>query len=223
MDNHTITPQSSEPTLAPGDSRALLAGAAATACNVMDGVTPDQWDLPTACDGMCVGQLLEHLVMVMRRVERAGRFVPTAEWPMDAADVPAGGWCDAFIAASHEAQTAWTSDRLAEPRELPWGLFPGDAVLGVYTNELTVHTWDLAQATGQEVVWNQDVLETSWDAIHQQLPIAKREEIWAAVKASLAPDYPWEDPFGDAVPIADDAPLISRLVAWNGRSVPPAS
>ncbi len=147
--------------------------------------------------------------------------MPTAEWPTDAADVAPGAWLDAFTRAADEAQRAWTSDRLAEPRELPWGVFPGDAVLGVYTNELTVHTWDLARATGQEVVWNQQVLETSWTAIHQQLPIAEREEIWAAVKASLPPDSPWENPFGDAVPIADDAPLIDRLVAWNGRSAAP--
>ncbi len=25
-------------------------------------------------------------------------------------------------------------------------------------------------------------------------------------------------PFGPAVPVADDAPLIDRLVAWNGRT-----
>jgi hypothetical protein len=25
------------------------------------------------------------------------------------------------------------------------------------------------------------------------------------------------DPFADAVPVPDDAPLIDRLVAWNGR------
>jgi hypothetical protein len=25
------------------------------------------------------------------------------------------------------------------------------------------------------------------------------------------------DPFADAVPVSDDAPLIDRLVAWNGR------
>ena len=213
----TTTPSDPDAALAPDDPRFTLAKAVMTTRAVMGGVADDQWDLPTPCGGMSVRNLLEHLVMVMRRIERAGRFVPTSEWPMDAADVPDGGWLDAFTSAAHETQAAWTSERLLEPRELPWGVFPGDAVLGIYTNELTVHTWDLARATGQQVDWDEAVLETSWQSIHQQLPTGQRGDIWAAVKGSLPPDYPWEDPFGDAVPVADDAPLIDRLVAWNGR------
>lgn len=218
MDIDLDTPTTiGEEVLAPGDPRTTFAGAVTTARAVMAAVTPEQWDLVTPC-GMTVRELLEHLVMVMRRVELAGRFVPTAEWPMDAADVPDGGWAAAFAEAAHATQAAWTTQRLDEPRELPWGVFGGSEVLGVYTNELTVHTWDLATATGQDVEWIDEVLVVSLHALHQQLPLAERGPIWEAARSGLPADYPWTDPFADAVPVPDDAPLIDQVVAWAGRN-----
>lgn len=54
-------------------------------------------------------------------------------------------------------------------------------------------------------------------AIRSQLPLADRTPIWEAAKVSLSPGTDWEDPFGNAVDVPDDAPLIDGLVAWNGR------
>jgi hypothetical protein len=81
-----------------------------------------------------------------------------------------------------------------------------------------VHTWDRARATGQSPEWNDEVLATSLGAIHAQLPMADRTPMWEATKAMLPPEVPWEDPFANAVEVADDAPMIDRLVAWNGRT-----
>ena len=77
---------------------------------------------------------------------------------------------------------------------------------------------DLARATGQEVAWDDGALACSWEAINFQLPEADRTPQWDAAKAYLPPDVPWEDPFANAVDVADDAPLIDKLVAWNGRT-----
>lgn len=85
---------------------------------------------------------------------------------------------------------------------MPWATLPGAALLAMYTNELTVHTWDLAHATGQEPEWSQPVLETALGAIQMGLPAENR----------VAPI-----PFADVVPTPEGAPLIDRLVAWNGR------
>ena len=54
-------------------------------------------------------------------------------------------------------------------------------------------------------------------AIHAQLPVADRREMWASFAASLPPGAEWEDPFGPAVDVPEEAPPIDRLVAWNGR------
>ena len=180
--------------LEPDDPRRHFAAAVTTVADALTAVRPDQYDLPTPCEGMTVAALQEHLVMVLRRVACAGRGEPLQSWPADAADVAPGEWLDAWRTAAHGAE-----------------------VLGVYTNELAVHAWDLAVAVGLEPAWDTPSLEFALEAIHAELPTADRSPMWAETRAQLPPDFPWEDPFGPAVPVSDDAPLIDRLVAWNGR------
>jgi hypothetical protein len=91
-------------------------------------------------------------------------------------------------------------------------------VVAIYTNELTVHTWDLARATGQDPEWDPAVLEVSWAAIRSQLPMADRAPMWAEARQYLPEGEVWDDPFANAVEVAEDAALIDRLVAWNGRT-----
>ncbi len=229
----TTTPARPSPTAAPAatplppdDPRRHFAATVKVAAAVMSAIRPEQYPSPTPCADLPVGPLQEHLVMVLRRVAAAGRGEPTSTWPMDAADVAEGDWLDAWRAAAHDAQRAWTDDALLDrPTELPWGVFPGREVLGVYASEVAVHTWDLAVATGIEPEWDARSIEFALDAIHSQLPMADRTPMWEATRAQLPPDYPWEDPFGPAVPVAADASTVDRLVAWNGRDpgwTPPA-
>ena len=42
---------------------------------------------------------------------------------------------------------------------LPWQQGTGADILCGYLSELTVHTWDVAAATGQEPAWDGEVLE----------------------------------------------------------------
>lgn len=203
--------------LEPDDPRRHFATAVTTVAEVLTAVRSDQYELPTPCEGMAVGALQEHLVMVLRRVACAGRGEPVQSWPADAADVAPGEWLDAWRSAAHDVQSAWGDDVLERPTDLPWGVYTGTEVLGVYTNELSVHAWDLAAATGLEPAWDVPSLEFALEAIHAQLPMADRAPMWAETRAQLPPGFPWEDPFGPAVPVSDDAPLIDRLVAWNGR------
>jgi uncharacterized protein (TIGR03086 family) len=205
--------------LAADDPRTHMARAVATAASAMDAVTAEQYDEPTPCAPMTVRDLQEHMVMVIRRVACAGRGDALETWPVGAPDVAEGEWAAAFRAGAHDVQAAWSEDALLDrPTQLPWGEFSGSEVLDVYTNELTVHTWDLARATGQTPDWDESVLATSLAAIHAQLPMADRTPMWEATKAMLPPEVPWEDPFANAVEVADDAPTIDRLVAWNGRT-----
>ena len=222
--NHTTTstttttdnPNAPE-ALAPDDPRRHFAAAVAVAADVMATIPPEQYNSETPCAGMTVGSMQEHLVMVLRRIAAAGRGEAPSTWPVDAEDVAEGDWLDAWRAAAHDVQAAWGDDVLDRPIELPWGVFPGHEVLGVYTNEISAHTWDMAVATAVVPEWDQPSLEFALDAIHAQLPMADRTPMWEATKSQLPADYPWEDPFGPAVPVSPDAPTIDRLVAWNGR------
>ncbi|MEZ5180093.1 MAG: hypothetical protein R2746_17905 [Acidimicrobiales bacterium] len=123
-----------------------------------------------------------------------------------------------MLAAAHEVQAIWTDDVLGAPHRRAVGEFTGAEVAAIYVNELTVHTWDLATATGQDVAWDHATLACSWEAIRSQLPEADRDPQWEAVRAMMPPGVPFDGPFANAVDVADDAPLIDRLVAWNGRT-----
>lgn len=200
------------------DPRAALAVAVSTAGALISRVRPNQYGDPTPCDGMDVRALLGHLVMVLERVACAGRAEDPMTWPGEVTEVPDDDWAAAWFAAARSVAREWTdAERLTRATPLPWDTVTGAGALGVYLNEIIVHTWDLATATGLDADWDDGVIELAEVAIHQQLPVADREPIWAAARAQLPEDFPWEDPFGPAVEIPDDAAPIERLVAWNGR------
>ncbi len=206
-------------TLDPTDPRATFAEAVALGTTVIAAVRADQLGLASPCDEMNVRQLLGHLVMVLQRVARAGRDEDPATWPGDLVGLDEIEAAVAWPEAAHEVQAAWTDDALLDrPTRLPWTTVSGGEMLAIYTSELTMHTWDLARATGQHPEWNDRVIEVSLAAMHAELPMADRTEMWENLAASLPPGVPFSPPFASAVAVADDAPLIDQLVAWNGRT-----
>ena len=217
MTNTTSTTQASARDLL-ADPRPALADAMATCGDLLHTVRAADLDRITPCPGMDVRQLAGHLVMVAQRISCAARLVPTHEWPTDVTGLADDEWAPAWHDAAAEALGVWSDDALLDQHMvLPWAAMPGREVVGIYTNEVVVHTWDLAQALGQDPDWSMLALEVADVAIHSQLPDADRGPMWAAVAASLPEGVPWEDPFANAVEVAEDAPLIDRVVAWNGR------
>lgn len=212
----TRTP-ASKTALADDDPRAVFARAAGLAEAVIEAVPIDRLGEPTP-SGMAVSELLEHLVVVLRRVACVGRGEDPWQAPVDASDVAADGFADAWRDAARQVQAAWNDDGLLERQTaLPWGTFPGAEVLAVFTNEITVHTWDLAETTAQSPGWDEAVVAVADAAIRAQLPLADRTDMWAAASAALPPGVDWKEPFANAVEIPPDANAIDRLVAWNGR------
>ena len=98
---------------------------------------------------------------------------------------------------------------------LPWIQGNGADVLTSYFSELTVHTWDLAIATGQEPRWDDTVLNAALDA-RPILPAENRRALFEEISAAMGLDEV-AMPFAEAVAVPPDAPAIDRLVAWNGR------
>lgn len=99
---------------------------------------------------------------------------------------------------------------------LPWREDTGAAILASYVNEVTVHTWDPATATGQRPAFDPQVVSLAFDGI-RFMPGQNRAAMFEAMAQRVPPALRVGPPFADAVPVADDAPLIDRLVAWNGR------
>ncbi len=217
--NATTTSTSPAKPLAPDDPRAVFARAVATAGPVIAAVRPGQLERSTPCDDYDVRRLLGHLVGVLRRVAAVGGGDDALSVPQIAEDVADDGFADAWLEAAHQVRAAWNDDAvLTTVLRLPWAEMPGAAVLAVYTNEVTVHTWDLATATGQRPAWDPRVVEVAFDAIRRAMPAEGRTAGYEAMRSSLPEelrDVP--APFAEAVEVSADSPAIERLVAWNGR------
>lgn len=197
------------------DPRRILDQAIATGEVVISGVRPAQLADPTPCTDMDVRALLGHLIGVLDRVAALGR----GENPLAVTDTVAAEdrWLDAWQQAGTRAAQAWSDDAvLAQPRALPWIQGNGAQVLASYFSELTVHTWDLATASGQQPDWDDTVVTAALAAARRMLPPENRRALYEAISAARGLDEVGV-PFAEAVPISDDAPAIDRLVAWNGR------
>jgi uncharacterized protein (TIGR03086 family) len=206
-------------TFSPGDPRSHFADAVATAVTVVSAIRPEQLADATPCDLMDVRALSGHVVAVMQRVAGLGRGNSFYETPDAVTDIADDAWPAAAAAAAHHVLDVWLDPSLLERTyELPWAELPGFALMGVYTNEITVHTWDLAVATGQSPHWTPSTLSFAYDAIRMGLPETGRVAEFEEARASMPEEYRnWNMPFAEAVVIGDDAPLIDRLVAYNGR------
>jgi uncharacterized protein (TIGR03086 family) len=197
------------------DPRPILDRAIATCGAVIAGVRPEQLTEPTPCTDMDVRALLAHLVGVLDRVAALGN----GKNPFAVSDTPVADdrWPDAWREAGRRTADAWSDDAVLErPMALPWIEGSGAEVLASYFSELTVHTWDLATATGQQPDWDDAVVAAAFDAARRILPAENRRALYEQVSAARGFDEV-AVPFAEAVPISDDAPAIDRLVAWNGR------
>jgi uncharacterized protein (TIGR03086 family) len=186
------------------DPRPLFAVAAETCRNVIAGVRPEQHAAPTPCDGFDVATLIAHIHIILPKLATVMQGGPA-----DERTVVEGLRLEEWV-------TTWDTDRatlngvleddavLGRMLDFGFAQMPGAAAIALYAGELTVHTWDLAVATGQHVEWNQAVLETALAMYQQMLPPGSPRGGYV--------------PFAAAVEVPDDAPLIDRIVAFSGRT-----
>lgn len=180
-----------------------------------------RFDDPTPCDEMNVRDLIRHLHAAVRRAEVVTTLVDPSALPTDDVSIADDDWVDEFADAAAAAVRAWSDDGLlTTTMVLPWTQASGAQVLGVYLNEVLVHAWDLATATGQSPEWNDADAELAMGAIRRELPMPDRAEMWAEYRRQMPPEIvgeSWAAPFGDAVEVAAGTGAIERLVAWQGR------
>lgn len=215
----TTTSRSTPTNHAPTDPRSFFATAVALGRATVAAVTPAQLSEPTPCDHFDVRTLIGHLVAVLQRVANVGNGGSVHDTPEVVVGVADDGWVAAWDDAAHDVQRVWADDaKLGATFTLPWAQIPGAGLLAMYTNEVTVHTWDLAKATGQQPAWHADVISFAWGAMQHALPATGRTEGFEAARAAMPEEFrDWEAPFAEAVAVGDDASPIDRLVAWNGR------
>jgi uncharacterized protein (TIGR03086 family) len=186
-----------------------LAPAARQLAELVARVTDAELAKPTPCPAYTLGDLIEHVGGMALAFAAAARkdFGPdTDRGPAGDAARLAPGWPQriprdlAALAAAWAEPGAW-----AGPTRIAGGEAPAEVVGLTAADELVVHGWDVARATGQ--------------------PYEGDPAAVAAARQFLgmfaSPDVPAgpEVPFGPARPAADDAPLLDQVLALAGRDL----
>lgn len=167
---------------------------------------PDEaLDHPTPCPDHDVAGLLAHLHGLSVAFTGAARKVdgPTTETPPDPAAVRLpDDWRTSLPAALTALAAAWQTPGATEGTTRAGGLsLPAEEALVVAADELVLHGWDLAVATG--------------------LDYSPDPEALGAAHAMCAgtPDDPSarQGLFGPVVDVPADAPLLDRTLGLAGR------
>ena len=166
---------------------------------VVAGVRDDQLAGPTPCEGTSVAALLDHLVGLTLAFRMAAEKTPPGG-PSASADDLAPDWRTRLPRQLDELVAAWRDPAAWEGVTEAGGVrMPAPAMAVVALDEVLVHGWDLAVATGQE---------------YRADPAAAAACLQFA--AGVAPQGR-EGLFGPPVPVPDDAPVLDRLLGLTGR------
>jgi uncharacterized protein (TIGR03086 family) len=166
-------------------------------------VTPDQFDNATPCASFRVRDLFDHLI------DGATQFAPQLRGEAAGAPAVAAARRDEdrppmVKAALTELLSATKAPgALGRSIDLPFGTVPGSVLVRFLTVDGMVHASDLARATGQRY----------------EPPEALAQQVLATAHELIAPEMRDGETFAAAVPVADDAPPLTRLVAFTGRAV----
>jgi uncharacterized protein (TIGR03086 family) len=184
-----------------------LTPAAARVAAVVAAVGDEQLDAPTPCPAFRLGDLLEHVSALSRAFTDAANKTTAADagFPPepDAARLGAD-WRTripeelATLAEAWKDPSAWSGMTRAGGIDLP-----GEIGGLVALDELVVHGWDVARASGQPYECDAASLEASLEFVSQFS--GPRSE---ADRGGL---------FGPVVEVPEDASELDRLIGLTGR------
>jgi uncharacterized protein (TIGR03086 family) len=174
----------------------------AETARIVAGVRDHQLCDPTPCEGMTVAALLDHLVGLTTAFRQAAEKVPQGGGPRaDAANL-APDWRMRLPAQLEELAAAWRVPAAWEGTTVAGGVeMPAPAMAVVALDEVLIHGWDLAVATGQDYRPDPAAVEVCLDMVGDRSDPA---------------DEP-EGLFGPVVPVPADAPPFDRLLGQTGR------
>jgi uncharacterized protein (TIGR03086 family) len=137
------------------------------------GIIDDDLQSPTPCDDWTVGDLLDHIAEVSRALTQAAQKL--AEAPGTAAPLPPPSaerlpthWRGRIPVLLEDLATAWKNPA-AWTGSVQYGgtAMPAVAVGTEAANELTMHGWDVARATGQDFATDPRILEALIEFLSQ--------------------------------------------------------
>ena len=170
---------------------------------IIAGLKPEQYSLPTPCSDWDVRGVLNHII--------GGNhfFVGIAaggqpEVPSEPRDLVGDDPATAYAQGAKLALEAWRAPGVAESIvHMPVGDMPGAFGTGLHFMDHLVHGWDIAKATGQEDLVDNELAEAAFALVNGNIGDELRQA---------------GGPFGPEVAVDEDCSPIERLVAYLGRN-----
>src|SRR5215813_9362372 len=172
-------------------------------------VTDDELAKPTPCPAYTLGDLIEHIGGLARAFTAAarkesGRYVE--QNPSGQASRLEPGWRARIPADLQTLARAWSEpDAWAGMTRIAGTDSPAEMVGLTAADELAVHGWDVARATGQPYDCEPEILDAA----------SRFLAMFASPDAPAGADVP----FGPSQRVPDDATELDRVVALAGRDV----
>ncbi|MFB7500732.1 TIGR03086 family metal-binding protein [Streptomyces sp. NPDC056161] len=180
-----------------------LTAAAAELARLIKGVDEAQFPLLTPGADQTVQGLLNHIVAWSPVVEAIGAGMPLAPGrPDESISYLPGDWRGRLLASLDRISESWYSDATWEGRtELGFANVP-TVVIGEKTIiEYVVHGWDLAKATGQELIVAPEVAATTLRAVRATAEESRRAGM-----------------FGPDVAVPESAGALAQALGASGRN-----
>ena len=172
---------------------------------VVADIGDDQLGDPTPGGGTTVADLLDHLdglclafTAAAEKDLAAGIQAPSADGSRLGPD-----WRMRISGRLAQLASAWQDETAWEGMTRVGGVdLPGEVAAHVAINEVVVHGWDLAAATGHDYAGETELVQTAY--------------AFAQSAVEQNPDGS-EGLFGPPVAVPESAPLLDRLIGLTGR------
>ena len=184
-----------------------LEPAARRLADLVAGVSDGQLDAPTPCSDYRLGDLIHHvggLALAFTAAARKDRGEASNRRSKGDASQLGSDWRERIPQDLATLAEAWRDPQAWSGMTRIAGLeMPGEAA-GVFAlDELVVHGWDVAQASGQPY----DCEPTALEVVHNLV----------AQFSGPGMDQQRQGLFGPEVAVSDDAPLLDRVIGMTGR------
>ncbi|MFJ8078268.1 TIGR03086 family metal-binding protein [Streptomyces sp. NPDC096176] len=178
--------------------------AARAVTGLLEAIGDERLGDPTPCPEYAVRELLAHVDGLCLAFRDAARKAlgPTTDTSPDAAlPVLEDGWRARIPVRLNELAEAWRRPEAWQGMTRAGGVdLPADIAGRVALNELVIHGWDLARATGQAYDPGEASAAVSYEIVRPTDDDSLRDGI-----------------FGPPVAVPDDASLLDRVVGFSGR------
>ena len=175
---------------------------------LLGGTADNQLSAPTPCTEYTVGDLLDHLMALTLAFRFAAEKAPGSgkEGPPEASagNLPPD-WREQLHARLDALVRAWSEPAACIGEATAGGVtLPADVMGVIALDEIAVHGWDLARATGQQFECDSESTEALFALLSQP--------------ADGDGDGDGDNGlFGPAVRVSADAPLFDRVLGLAGR------